>query len=92
MKKLFVILASATLFSISASAHDRCETRSRIVGYTHCGTPIIATLEVVGRTRCGEPIFDWVTHYPREADHRVPAHHEWEHSRYEASHHHAGWR
>ena len=91
MKKLFAILASATLLSVTASAHDSCEPRTRVVGYTACGTPIIATLEVVGYTRCGDPIFEWVTHYPREVAHRESSHYERDYSRHEEFRHH-NWR
>lgn len=68
MKTILSLLASLTLFGAVASAHPGCETPRRIVGYTRCGDPIIATYERVGSTRCGEPIFQWVTHYPRERE------------------------
>ena len=84
MKKLLILFASLSLLAVSASAHDRCGTQTRIVGYTSCGTPIVATLEVVGYSRCGEPILSWVTHYPRESSYR---HHSSHHSTHHSSRH-----
>ncbi len=86
MKTALTLLASLALFSTVASAHPGCESTRRVVGYTRCGDPIIATYEVVGHTRCGDPVFDWVKHYPREHESRfsvvLPApviefHHGW---------------
>ena len=73
MKTLLTILASLTLITTVATAHDHCETPRRVVGYTRCGDPIIATYEYVGRSRCGEPVYQWVTHYPRETEPRYVA-------------------
>lgn len=71
MKKLLTIIATVSLFAITTASanHEGCESR-RLVGYTQCGTPIFATLEVVGYNHCGQPIFQWVTHYPREVEYR----------------------
>ena len=93
MKTLVTVIASLSLFAISANAHPVCETHSRIVGHTECGTPIYATYEIVGHARCGDPIFEWVTHYPREVEFR--SHHDEEHGRrehHEEFHHHHEWR
>jgi len=68
MKTVLTILASLTLFTSIASADHGCATPRRVVGYTRCGDPIIATYEYVGRSRCGDPIYQWVTHYPRERE------------------------
>ncbi len=87
MKKLLTIIATFSLFAITtASAHDSCESR-RLVGYSECGTPIFATLEVVGYNHCGQPILQWITHYPRESyrsydnhsERRVTSHHHCHH-------------
>ena len=91
MKKILTIIATVSLFAItSASAdHNSCESR-RLVGYTECGTPIFATLEVVGYNHCGQPVLQWVTHYPRESEYRESyreySHHSSHHS---SSHHHS---
>jgi hypothetical protein len=91
MKKLFTILACASLFAVTASAHDRCEIRSRVVGHTECGTPIIATLEITGHSRCGDPAFSWVRHYPRE-NHNAFRDHDEHCDRHEEIHrHHHDW-
>ena len=66
---------------MTASAYAGCGTNTRIVGYTSCGTPIVATLEVVGYSRCGDPIFNWVTHYPRESSSRHYSSHYSHHRR-----------
>ncbi len=71
MKTVLTILASLTLFTTIASADHGCATSSRVVGYTRCGDPIIATYERVGYSRCGDPVYQWVTHYPRERETRV---------------------
>ena len=79
MKTVLTLLASLTLLSTVASAHDHCDTPRRVVGYSRCGDPIIATYEYVGRSRCGEPVYQWVTHYPRESEYR---HEEYRHEEY----------
>ncbi len=66
MKKiLFIATALTTLgFSIptESQAWDRCNTPStRIVSYTRCGRPIVATYQVYGYDRCGNPVGRWVT-------------------------------
>ena len=71
MKTVLTLLASLTLLTTVASAHPGCETPRRVVGYTRCGDPIIATYEFVGRSRCGDPVYEWVTHYPRERETRI---------------------
>ena len=86
MKTVLTILAGISLFSTTVSAHPECGPTRRIVGYTRCGDPIIATYEIVGRSRCGDPIFEWVTHYPRESsfsfrDHDDYRHHDWDRDR-----------
>ncbi|MDB6075283.1 MAG: hypothetical protein JWO89_2923 [Verrucomicrobiaceae bacterium] len=68
MKTVLTILASLTLFTSIASADHGCATPRRVVGYTRCGDPIVATYEYVGRSRCGDPVYQWVTHYPRERE------------------------
>jgi hypothetical protein len=97
MKTVLTILASVSIFASTVSARPECETPRRLVGYTHCGTPIYATYEMVGRSRCGEPIFQWVTHYPREEsfghsyrDHDDD-HHGWDrdHGHHDDHHHHS---
>lgn len=94
MKKLLTILATVSLFAITTtSAVQGCDTR-RLVGYTECGTPIFATLEVVGYNHCGQPIFEWVTHYPCEVQQRdsyssYDSHYE---RRVSSSHHHYSHR
>lgn len=96
MKTVLTILASASLFASTVSAHPACETSRRLVGYTHCGTPIFATYEMVGRTRCGDPIFQWVTHYPREESFSRSSHDRdddyrgWD--RHDDHHHHSSHR
>ena len=82
MKTVLTILASVSLFASTVAAHPECESR-RVVGYTRCGEPIFATLEMIGRSRCGEPIFEWVTHYPRESSHR-----DYDDDRHAEFHHH----
>jgi len=71
MKTVLTLLASLTLFTTIASADHGCETPRRVVGYTRCGDPIIATYEFVGRSRCGDPVYEWVPHYPRERESSV---------------------
>ena len=69
MKKILTILATVSLFALTATSVRACDEPRRVVGYTQCGTPIFATLEVVGYNHCGQPIMQWVTHYPRETEH-----------------------
>ena len=66
MKTIATLLASFALFTTVASAHPGCETPRRVVGYTRCGDPVIATYDIVGYARCGDPVREWVSHYPRE--------------------------
>lgn len=64
MKKILSLIALAGTFDLlpvnSANAHDS----GRVVGYTPCGKPIIATHEVAGRDHCGRNIWEWIRHYP----------------------------
>ncbi len=95
MKKILSLIALTCSFALlplnSANAHD-C---GRIVGYTPCGKPIIATHEVVGRDHCGRNIWKWVNHYPsschcreepRYEDHCSSSRHH-----YEAPRRESGW-
>lgn len=89
MKKILTIIATVSLLAITtASAHEGCESR-RLVGYTECGTPIFATLEVVGYNHCGQPIMQWVTHYPRETEYRESYRDYDHHSSHHSSRHHS---
>ncbi len=64
MKTLITVLAAAITFGIAAptSAKADCYSgQTRIVGYTSCGTPIIAVYQITGYNAWGQPVGQWVT-------------------------------
>jgi hypothetical protein len=61
MKTLLSVLA-ATAKGIGLGGGG---SPTRVVGYTSCGTPIVAVYRVVGYDRCGNPIGQWVTLPPQ---------------------------
>jgi len=71
MKTLLSILAAAAVLGVAApttaKADPFCRSGSatRVVGYTSCGTPIIAVYRIVGYDHCGRPIGQWVTMPPQ---------------------------
>jgi hypothetical protein len=70
MKTLFSVLAAAVLglsAPSTAKADHACgNSPTRIVGYTSCGTPIIAVYRIVGYDHCGRPVGQWVTLPPQQ--------------------------
>lgn len=63
MKTLFSVLAAAAVFGFAApsNAKAECQGQTRVVGYTSCGTPIVAVYQIVGYDGYGRPIGQWVT-------------------------------
>lgn len=64
MKALLSLLAAAAVLGFAAPSTAKADCQngsSRIVGYTSCGTPIIAVYQIVGYDRCGNPVGQWVT-------------------------------
>jgi hypothetical protein len=63
MKTLFSVLAAAAVlgFAAPSNAKAECQGQTRVVGYTSCGTPIVAVYQIVGYDGYGRPIGQWVT-------------------------------
>lgn len=70
MKTLFSVLAAAAVIGFAAPSSakaDACRSgATRVVGYTSCGTPIVAVYRIVGYDHCGRPIGQWVTLPPQQ--------------------------
>lgn len=71
MKTLLSILAAAAVLGVAAPSTAKADpfcrsgSATRVVGYTSCGTPILAVYRIVGYDRCGQPIGQWVTLPPQ---------------------------
>jgi len=71
MKTLLSVLAAAAVLGVAApstaKADHYCNSggATRVVGYTSCGTPILAVYRIVGYDHCGRPIGQWVTMPPQ---------------------------
>lgn len=64
MKSILTALAAAAAFGIAApsTANAGCASgQTRVVGYTSCGTPIVAVYQIVGYDAWGRPIGQWIT-------------------------------
>lgn len=63
MKTLFSVIAAAAVlgFAAPSNAKAECHGQTRVVGYTSCGTPIVAVYQIVGYDGYGRPIGQWVT-------------------------------
>lgn len=64
MKSILTAIAAAAAFGFAAptTAKAGCHSgQTRVVGYTSCGTPIIAVYQIVGYDAWGRPIGQWVT-------------------------------
>ena len=65
MKTSLALLAAAAVLGFaapsSAKADHLCNGSTRVVGYTSCGTPIVAVYRIVGYDHCGRPVGQWVT-------------------------------
>ncbi len=70
MKTLFSVLAVAAVLGFAApstaKADHYCNGQTRVVGYSSCGTPIVAQYRIVGYDHCGRPIGQWVTLPPQQ--------------------------
>lgn len=70
MKTLFSVLAAAAVLGFAApstaKADHYCNGQTRVVGYTSCGTPIVAQYRIVGYDHCGRPVGQWVTLPPQQ--------------------------
>jgi len=67
MKAILSLIAAAAVlgFAAPSTAKADCQGQARVVGYTSCGTPIIAVYRIVGYDRCGNPVGQWVTQQPQ---------------------------
>jgi hypothetical protein len=71
MKTILSVLAAAAVLGVAApttaKADHYCNSggATRIVGYTSCGTPIVAVYRIVGYDHCGRPVGQWVTLPPQ---------------------------
>jgi hypothetical protein len=70
MKTLLSVLAAAAVLGVAAPSTAKADPgcgsgATRVVGYTSCGTPIVAVYRIVGYDRCGRPIGQWVTLPPQ---------------------------
>ena len=63
MKTLFSLVAAAAVlgFAAPSNAKAECQGQTRIVGYTSCGSPIVAVYQIVGYDGYGRPIGQWIT-------------------------------
>ncbi len=63
MKAILSLFAAAAVLGFAAPSNAKadCQGQTRIVGYTSCGSPIIAVYQVVGYNGYGQPIGQWVT-------------------------------
>lgn len=68
MKTIITLIAAAAVLGFAApttAQADHACGQTRVVGYTSCGTPIIAVYQIVGYDHCGRPVGQWVTQQPR---------------------------
>ena len=68
MKAILSIVAAAAVLGFAAPSTAKADChqgQTRIVGYTSCGTPIIAVYRIVGYDHCGRPVGQWVTLAPQ---------------------------
>lgn len=69
MKAILSLIAAAAVLGFAAPSTAKADCQhgaSRVVGYTSCGTPIIAVYQIVGYDHCGRPVGQWVTQAPRQ--------------------------
>lgn len=74
MKAILSLVAAAAVLGFAtpstAKADHACGSgATRVVGYTSCGTPIIAVYRIVGYDHCGRPVGQWVTLPPQHSGH-----------------------
>jgi hypothetical protein len=70
MKAILSLVAAAAVLGFAAPSTAKADHAcgsgaTRVVGYTSCGTPIIAVYRIVGYDHCGRPVGQWVTQTPR---------------------------
>ncbi len=69
MKAILSLVAAAAVLGFAAPSTAKADTchngATRVVGYSSCGTPIIAVYRIVGYDHCGRPVGQWVTQTPR---------------------------
>ncbi len=69
MKAILSLIAAAAVLGFAAPSTAKADHscgQTRVVGYTSCGTPIIAVYQIVGYDHCGRPVGQWVTQAPRQ--------------------------
>ncbi|MFN0075270.1 MAG: hypothetical protein ACKVY0_02225 [Prosthecobacter sp.] len=69
MKAILSLVAAAAVLGFAAPSTAKADHscgQTRVVGYTSCGTPIIAVYQIVGYDHCGRPVGQWVTQAPRQ--------------------------
>ena len=71
MKATLSILAAAAVLGFAAPSTAKADHQgqTRVVGYTSCGTPIIAVYRIVGYDHCGRPVGQWVTMPSQHSSH-----------------------
>ena len=74
MKTILSLVAAAAVlgfaaFSTAKADHGCSSGQTRVVGYTSCGTPIVAVYRIVGYDHCGRPVGQWVTLPPQQPNH-----------------------
>ncbi|HRH96399.1 MAG TPA: hypothetical protein PLB55_10720 [Prosthecobacter sp.] len=69
MKAILSLVAAAAVLGFAAPTSAKADTchsgQTRIVGYSSCGTPIVAQYRIVGYDHCGRPVGQWVTLPPQ---------------------------
>jgi hypothetical protein len=73
MKAILSLVAAAAVLGFAAPTSAKADTchsgQTRIVGYSSCGTPIIAVYRIVGYDHCGRPVGQWVTMPSQHSSH-----------------------
>lgn len=72
MKAILSLVAAAAVLGFAAPSSAKADHacgQTRVVGYTSCGSPIIAVYQIVGYDHCGRPVGQWVTQAPRHSSH-----------------------
>jgi|UniRef100_UPI003783DA31 hypothetical protein len=71
MKAILSLVAAAAVLGFAAPSTAKADHAcgsgaTRVVGYTSCGTPIVAVYRIVGYDHCGRPVGQWVTLPPQQ--------------------------
>jgi hypothetical protein len=93
MKAILSLVAAAAVLGFAAPTSAKADTchsgQTRIVGYSSCGTPIVAQYRIVGYDHCGRPVGQWVTLPPQMPQHGYGARPSYGYSGH--SHNHGGY-